>query len=55
MLLILNLFDEAYEYATRDKYGNLTVDFRPKCNTLTFRKNLNEIIKFDKLPCECKK
>ena len=51
----IELFDEAYEYATRDKYGNLTVDFRPRCNTLTFRKNLNEIIKFDKLPCECKK
>ena len=51
----IDLFDEAYEYATRDKYGNLTIDFRPKCNTLTFRKNLNEIIKFDKLPCECKK
>ncbi len=51
----VDLFDEAYEYATRDKYGSLTTDFRPKCNTLTFRKNLNEIIKFDKLPCECKK
>ena len=51
----IDLFDEAYEYATRDKYGSLTVDFRPRCNTQTFRKNLNELIKFDKLPCECKK
>ena len=51
----LDLFNEAYEYATRDKYGNLTVDFRPRCNTMTFRRNLNELIKFDKLPCECNK
>jgi hypothetical protein len=51
----IDLFDEAYEYATKNKYGNLSVDFKPRCNTLTFRKNLNEIIKFDKLPCECKK
>lgn len=50
-----NLFRQAYEYATKDKYGNLTIDFKPKCPTLTFRKNLNEAIKFDELPCNCKK
>ena len=32
-----HLFEQAYEYATREKHGNLTVDFRPKCPTLTFR------------------
>ncbi len=48
-----NLFNQAYQYATKDKYGNLTIDFKPKCPTLTFRKNLNEIIKFDELPCSC--
>lgn len=44
---------QAYEYATREKHGNLTVDFRPKCPTLTFRKNLNEAILFDELKCTC--
>lgn len=48
-----NLFNQAYQYATKDKYGNLTIDFKAKCQTLTFRKNLNEIIKFDELKCEC--
>lgn len=48
-----NLFKQAYEFATKDKYGNLTIDFKPKCATLTFRKNLNEAIKFDELKCEC--
>lgn len=48
-----NLFNQAYQYATKDKYGNLTIDFKPKCPTLTFRKNLNEIIKFEELRCEC--
>jgi hypothetical protein len=51
----LDLFDEAYQYATKDKYGNLTIDFNPKCPTFTFRKNLNELIKFDRLACTCKK
>lgn len=51
----VNLFDEAYNYATKDKFGNLTVDFKPKCKTMTFRKNLNELIKFDELGCECNK
>ena len=51
----VNLFDEAYKYATKDKFGNLTIDFKPKCKTMTFRKNLNELIKFDELGCECNK
>jgi hypothetical protein len=51
----VNLFHEAYKYATKDKFGNLTVDFKPKCKTMTFRKNLNELIKFDQLSCECNK
>lgn len=50
----IELFDEAYKYATKDKFGNLTVDFKPRCPTLTFRKNLNEIIKFPQLKCDCK-
>jgi len=51
----VNLFDEAYKYATKDKFGNLTIDFKSKCKTMTFRKNLNELIKFDELSCECNK
>lgn len=51
----VNLFDEAYKYATKDKFGNLTIDFKSKCKTMTFRKNLNELIIFDELSCECNK
>ena len=50
-----SLFEQAYEYATEQKHGNLTVDFRPKCPTLTFRKSLNEAIMFDELKCDCHK
>jgi len=50
-----DLFDKAYKYATSKKYGNLTIDFAPKCNSLKFRKNLNEYILFDELKCECEK
>ena len=49
------LFNKAYEYATREKYGSLTVDFQAKCATKTFRKNLNEVIIFDDLQCNCGK
>lgn len=51
----LELFDKAYEFSTSEKYGNLTIDFSPKCGTKVFRKNLNEIVLFDELKCECKK
>ena len=51
----IDKFKKAYEYATRDKYGNLTVDFNPKCPSKTFRKNLNECLIFDDLKCTCKK
>jgi hypothetical protein len=51
----LKLFDKAYNFATAEKYGNLTIDFAPKCTTKTFRKNLNEVIMFDEIKCECHK
>jgi len=51
----LDLFRAAYDHATSEKYGALTVDFVPKCATKTFRKNLNEAIIFDELPCACPK
>ena len=51
----VSLFDKAYNFATEAKHGNLTIDFKPKCNTFTFRKNLNEVILFDELKCECPK
>ena len=51
----LDKFDKAYEYATRQKYGNLSVDFKPKCETMTFRRNLNELIIFPDQKCECNK
>ena len=51
----VNLFEKAYDYATKEKYGSLTVDFKPFCPTKTFRKNLNQLIKFPELPCDCNK
>ena len=42
----IDKFRNAYEKATREKYGNLTIDFNPKCSQKTFRKNLNECIIF---------
>jgi uncharacterized protein YqgQ len=51
-----DLFEKAYEYATAKPYGNLTIEFQPKCKTKVFRKNLNEVICFEELgKCECKK
>jgi hypothetical protein len=52
----IECFDEAYNQATSEKYGSLTIDFTPKTPCKTFRKNLNEFIIFDKLGgCNCKK
>ena len=51
----VNLFEKAYDYATKEKHGNLTIDFRSKCPTKTFRKNLNQLIKFPELQCDCNK
>ena len=51
----VELFIKAYDHATKEKYGSLTLEFNPKCPSKTFRKNLNECIVFDELPCKCKK
>ena len=51
----VELFMKAYDHATKEKYGSLTLDFNPKCPSKTFRKNLNECIVFNELPCKCKK
>ena len=52
----VELFDKAYEYSTKEKYGSLTIDFNPKMPCKTFRKNLNEAIVFDELGgCQCEK
>lgn len=50
-------FRQAYEYALKDKHDNLTVSFNPKCGTLRYRKNLNELIMFEDAlkECQCKK
>jgi hypothetical protein len=45
----LQKFRDAYKTATEEKYGNLTIDFNPKCSQKTFRKNLNECIIFPEL------
>lgn len=37
-------FLKAYEYATDEKHGSLTIDFVPKLPDYQFRKNLNELI-----------
>ena len=46
-------FMKAYDFATKDKFGNLLVDFKPSCPTKTFRKNLNEYIIFPEHKAEC--
>jgi len=50
-----NKFMTAYNMATKERYGNLLVDFNPRCPTMTFRKNLNELLIFeeDKEHCNC--
>jgi hypothetical protein len=40
-------FSKAYEFATSEKFGSLTVDFAPKDPKFQFRKNLNELIILD--------
>jgi hypothetical protein len=40
-------FIKAYEYATAERYGSLTVDFCPRLPEYQFRKNLNELIILD--------
>jgi len=52
-----NKFQIAYNHATKEKYGNLLIDFNPKCPTMCFRKNLNELIIFndDLDACHCDK
>jgi len=52
-----NKFQIAYNHATKEKYGNLLIDFNPKCPTMCFRKNLNELIIFndDMDACHCDK
>jgi hypothetical protein len=40
-------FDKAYNFATGEKYGSLTVDFCPRETQYQFRKNLNELIILD--------
>ena len=47
-------FMEAYKMATKEKHGNLLVDFQSKCSTMTFRKNLNELLIFEDDAKECK-
>ena len=37
-------FDIAYNMATKERYGNLTIDFNPKKPEYKFRKNLNEFL-----------
>jgi len=52
-----NKFMIAYNHATKERYGNLLIDFNPKCGSMTFRKNLNELIIFpeDAKECQCGK
>ena len=40
-------FMKAYDHATAEKYGSLTIDFVPKTLDHQFRKNLNELIILD--------
>jgi hypothetical protein len=46
-------FTAAYNYAIAEPFGNLTVDMKPICERLRFRKNLNKAIIFDDMVCTC--
>ncbi len=50
-------FMRCYEQATKEKYGNLLIDFFPECPTKQFRMNLNTYLVFneDEKECMCKK
>ena len=50
-------FRETFEYAIQKPHDNLTISFTPKCKTMTFRRNLNEMLIFDEdlKECKCKK
>lgn len=50
-------FQQAYDYALQDKHDSLCISFNPKCPTLAFRRNLNELIMFEDAlkECQCKK
>jgi len=50
-------FREAYKYAIQNPHDNLSVSFTPKCKTMMFRRNLNEMLIFDEdlKECKCKK
>ena len=50
-------FKKAYEVAIKSDFDNLTISFgRLACNTLRFRKNLNQFLVFqeDEAECKCK-
>ena len=49
-----SLFERAYNFAVAKPFGNLTIDFKPKCSTKVFRKNLNTVILFPELECHCR-
>lgn len=51
----LEMFRQAYAYSTGEKHGNLTIDMNPSCSSKIFRKNLNQALLFDELPCTCAK
>jgi len=50
-------FMRCYELATKERYGNLLIDFFPPCPTKQFRMNLNTYLVFaeDESACMCKK
>ena len=45
----VDVFNKAYETATAERYGSLTVDFNPKELKYTFRKNLSELLIFPEI------
>jgi len=47
-------FIQAHAYATKEKYGSLTVEFFPDCPTQTFRHNLGSYLVFPSQEAECK-
>lgn len=50
-----DLIQTAWDHCCNDDkpYGKLTIDFKPRCNTLRLRENLNTALVYDAPECQC--
>lgn len=48
-----DLIDRAWKTCTDKPHGSLTIDFRPKCNKMTLRQDMNKAMIYDCEECKC--